>query len=318
MEDSIKLTSVLKKEDIKCCICLDSLTGHIYQCSKGPHYACKECNSKLQKTECPICKHKGPLIRSIYLENQLSEHLVSCPNNPCPHKLFSWDPPHECKYAPVKCIVCKRTVEGNVTSYIEHLKNLCDQKFTSIKVSSFNKRLRYSFQKNYFSVIELLNNHAIIMIPGIASSGKYFICVVKNPTEQLYSNIICTYKHNGIEHNIKIPVSELNNIKIADVTFSETDEHVFTFDKEKIPEQSQQSTTPNSFNTYFPGTSASAQEDPSARSARILLNTLFPTNTSNYSNYINNYDNYINPINNTRNLQPADLIRLFESLNSNR
>jgi hypothetical protein len=242
MEDTIAITSTFSKSDLQCAVCLDPLTKQIYQCANGPHYACATCKIKLPKKECPTCKHPGDMVRFIALEEQLKQHLKPCPNIGCCDKFFKWQDDHNCKFALVKCKICKRDASGNLDSYVSHLKDCCDQSFNVIKVSKFDKRLRYKIPttnassdiNNVFSVVVLPDKHIIVVTP-IKSSNclKYGISVFRDPSIEnpIYTNMICSYVHNGIDYTVTIPIVERNVMKTAEVTFSTTEDNIFIFSK---------------------------------------------------------------------------------------
>jgi hypothetical protein len=231
MEDTINISLSFNKDELICCACQEPLTKQIYQCVNGNHYMCNTCEPKWQKDECPTCRHPGRLVRNILFEEQLKKHLTPCPNIGCCEKFFKWQSEHKCLFAPVKCRVCKREVAGNTESYCHHLEGFCDDMtFKSLKVSSFEKKLRYK-PNSCSSVLKLPNKQLLI----IRKSGhSYKISAVKDPDVELtdYRNIICTYTRGGIEYNVTVPITNLNETKIADIFFAENESAECIFSKD--------------------------------------------------------------------------------------
>lgn len=244
-ESTINISLSLNKNDLICCICHESLTKKIYQCVNCNHYMCGTCDLKYQKNECPICSFKSRYVRNIHFEEQLKNHLKSCTNIGCNEKLFKWDNEHYCLFASVKCRVCKREVSGNIDSYCSHLESLCDETFITLPVKSFEKKLRYK-PSSVSSVLKLPDNILII----IKKTGhSYKFSAVKNLDNEItnYKNIICTYLRNGIEHTVTIPITNLNESKIADIYFAEGEVAEFILSKD-IQIKPKLNATP-SFNT---------------------------------------------------------------------
>jgi hypothetical protein len=245
MDDTIAITSTFSKSDLQCTVCFEPLTKKIYQCANGPHYVCEICKYKLPKKECPTCKHPGDMVRFIALEEQLKQHLTPCVNTGCCEKFFKWHDAHNCKFALVKCKICKRDVSGNLDLYASHLNDCCDQPFKVLKVAKFDKKLRYKIPtsnassdiNNIFSAIVLPDKHIIVIVP-IKCNGcfKYGISVFRDPSIEnpIYTNMICSYTHNGIDYTVAIPIVERNNVKTAEVTFSSTEDNIFIFSKDLI------------------------------------------------------------------------------------
>lgn len=241
--DTINISLSINKDALVCCICQESLTKQIYQCVNGNHYMCGTCSPKWTKDECPTCRHKGRLVRNIFFEEQLKQHLRPCPNVGCCEKFFKWDTEHNCSFAPITCRACKRVVDGNCDSYCSHLEGFCDNSFKSVRVMSFEKRLRYK-PNSCSSVLKLPNKSLLIIQKAIHS---YKLYAVKNLDTELtdYKNIICTYIRDGIEYNVTIPITNLNDVKIAEVHFSEGEIAEFIFSKDiQLKSKPQQVQTP--------------------------------------------------------------------------
>ncbi len=236
--DTINISMSFKKDELVCCACHESLTKKIYQCANGNHYMCETCEPKWVKNECPTCRHPHRLVRNIFFEEQLKPHLKPCPNTGCTEKFFNWNTEHLCAFAPIKCGICKRAVTGNVDSYCIHLDGFCDESFKVIQVPSFDKRLKY--KPNACSSVLKLPDKFVLIIRKARHS--YRLSAVKNSDTEMenYKNVMCAYTRDGIEYNVTIPITNLNNTKIADVHFSEGEiaEFVFSKDiaiKQKLP-----------------------------------------------------------------------------------
>lgn len=248
MEDTtINISLSLNKDELVCCVCQESLTKQVYQCVNGNHYMCGQCEPKWTKCECPTCRHPARLVRNIFFEEQLKQHLKPCPNTGCCEKFFKWNTEHPCLFAPVKCRVCRRDVAGNIASYCSHLEGFCDDVFKSLQVPSFEKKLRY--KPNLCSSVLKLPNKTLLVIKKTGHSYK--LSSVKNSDTELtdYKNIICTYTRSGIEYTVTIPITNLNEVKMADIHFAEGEmpECVFIFSKD-VQIKPPQSPQPN--NTY--------------------------------------------------------------------
>lgn len=228
--DSIVLSFTFKKEDLICCVCQESLTKQIYQCTKGNHYVCGVCEPKLPKTECPTCRHPGKLIRNSLFEQQLREYLTPCTNVGCTEKFFKWDSGHKCLFAPVKCRVCKREVGGGVESYCNHLEGFCDCIFQTVNVPAFEKRLKLKLGRE--SLLVKLPDKIVIVIKK--TGHDYKLSAIKNPDNLLeaYKNIICTYTKEGIEYSVTIPITNADEIRVANIQFKENEVESCVFSKD--------------------------------------------------------------------------------------
>lgn len=230
MDDTINISLSLNKEELSCCACREPLTKQVYQCVNGNHYMCGTCEPKWTKNECPTCRHPSRLVRNIFFEEQLKQHLTPCPNIGCCEKFFKWNTDHSCLFAPVKCRVCKREVAGNITQYCSHLEGFCDDTFRVITAPPFKKKLQFE-PNSCSSVLTLPDN--LLLIMKKAGHG-YKISAVKNMDNDLpdYKNIICTYKRNGIEYTVTIPITNLNELKVAEIHFSEGENAKCIFSKD--------------------------------------------------------------------------------------
>lgn len=249
MEDTtINISLSLNKEELVCCACQESLTKQVYQCVNGNHFMCGTCEPKWTKNECPTCRHPCRLVRNIFFEEQLKQHLKPCPNAGCCEKFFKWNTEHPCLFAPVKCRVCRREVAGNVNSYCSHLEGFCDDTFRSLSVPSFEKKLRY--KPNLCSSVLKLPNKTLLIIKKAGHSYK--LSAVKNVDTELtdHKNIICTYTRNGIEYTVTIPITGLNELKVADIHFAEGEiaECIFSKDIQAKPPQPPQQVRPTQNN----------------------------------------------------------------------
>ena len=256
METPIEVKLTFEKEDLICCVCRGSLTGQIFQCVNGPHLMCGKCNSTYIKKECPVCKHPEKLVRNLLFENSLKSHLQPCQNNGCTEKFFKWDTEHNCLFAPVQCKICKREVAGNITQYSLHLEEYCDENFKSLHVNKFEKRIQYN-PNSHSAVLKISRNILLV----IRKNGlTYEIFALKNPDVDFveYKRIICSYIVSDIEYRVYIPITNLNNQKIAEIHTS-TDENVnFIFSKDIEPSiqqtqpQTQQRLTPQDTSFFLP------------------------------------------------------------------
>lgn len=231
--DTIDIQLSFSKDSLVCGVCYDPLTKQIFQCVNGSHYLCGECEQLWKKSECPTCRHPQKLVRNILFEQQLKQHLHPCPNVGCPEKFFKWQTDHKCKYAPVKCRVCKREVGGSVEVYRNHLcGGLCDEEFSLVNVEKFEKRLKYMPSKG--NVVLNLPNKTLMIIRKVGSSYK--IGVVRDPsieTEE-YKNIVCTYMRDGIEYTVTIPVTAIEDIRTAEIHFNADEQMICIFSKDIV------------------------------------------------------------------------------------
>lgn len=151
---SITLSVKLDKDNVECCVCLSSMTGHIYRCKgihdssdasstkkKHPgHNICSSCewqmrrlkneNGHIKTMECPICKVRGAFTRNEPLERQLAKLSQPCCHHHagCTERFFPWDESrkmHEeylCPYSSVDCPFCHQSIPGGRANFVEHLK----------------------------------------------------------------------------------------------------------------------------------------------------------------------------------------------------
>lgn len=278
MEDStINISLSLNKDELVCCVCCESLTKQVYQCVKGNHYMCGTCEPKCTKNECPTCRHPARLVRNIFFEEQLKQHLKPCPNIGCSEKLFKWNNDHACLFAPVKCRVCRREVSGNVASYCSHLEGFCDDTFKSLQVPSFEKKLRY--KPNLCSSVLKLPDNTLLIIKKAGHSYK--LSAVKKSDAVLtdHKNIVCTYVRSGIEYTVTIPITNLNELKVADIYFLEGEIAECIFSKDIQVKQKPPATT-----SLSGATQSSQYNDPN----RIFDQFLGRTNYNPESTWIGN------------------------------
>lgn len=133
----------LDKDQYECCVCMSSMTGHIYNCKSNhtrvSHNICGDCDWQLRRMkksnlhtkeqECPICKTQGEFTRNTVLEKKLKVLSLPCQHEKkgCEFRFFPWDDfskeEHEkvCMYEPVTCVFCKEDVPGGRINFVEHL-----------------------------------------------------------------------------------------------------------------------------------------------------------------------------------------------------
>lgn len=107
------------QEDLKCVVCMDFPSGHIYQCQNG-HLLCTDCHHRVvesPKCVCPSCRVKlsrDSPSRNIFAETVLSTVVVPCTNPGCSEKLpfgklqehtdrLCGFRPAVCKFKPIGC-----------------------------------------------------------------------------------------------------------------------------------------------------------------------------------------------------------------------
>lgn len=216
----ICITMQFKKSELICCTCYEPLTKEIFQCSTCITYVCGTCEPKISNRECPTCKHHGHLIRNRIFEHQLIPHLNACTNAGCNEKFLCSDSLTQhaliCKFAPITCSICNRgNIDGNIDAYSNHLKNYCDVHFAEASSNEFKKRIRYTHKNNTSCILKFPNYLLVIR----NESTYYSIFAVKNGTTELkdYTHLICSYANNGIEQSMKLPISNLNEPKNANI-----------------------------------------------------------------------------------------------------
>lgn len=217
--EEIKVTVVLKKEDLKCCICLSFLNKQIYKCVNGPHYVCGTCNQPL--TSCPTCRHKDKLVRALDVESFVKPHLKPCVNaeSGCKETIFEWDTEHkdQCSFHPLKCTICNRTVSSSTKSLISHYKEFCDTTFSILNKMTLDKpRFKMTFDHKP-SLININGRYIIFIIPD-AKRECYIINVVSENEIFVNQKIKCTVDDesvtNGANYTIKIPIKIIKNLNI--------------------------------------------------------------------------------------------------------
>lgn len=215
--EEIKVTVVLKKEDLKCAICLSFLNKQIYKCVNGPHYVCGTCNPSI--SSCPTCRHKDKLIRALDIESVIKPHMNKCPNSDsgCKEMIFSWDKEHieQCTYHPIKCNICNRTVSSSCKSLVSHYKEFCDTPFNIINKTTLDKpRIKITFDGNKPLLINI-NTRYLIFIVSDTKRECYLISVVTD-NESFYNQKLkcCADNEDGSNYQIKIPIKQSKNLNI--------------------------------------------------------------------------------------------------------
>lgn len=286
--DIINISLSLNKEELVCCVCHESLTKQIFQCVKGNHYMCDTCDSKWKKNECPTCRNPTRLIRNIFFEEQLKQHLKPCQNIGCCEKFFKWDDDHTCPFAPIKCRICKREVSGNISSVCSHFDGLCDETFKVINVESFVKRLKI---KTYTcSIVMKLPDNFILIIQKC--NKLYKLSALKNLNTNIsnYKNIICTYVINGIEYSVMIPIVNLNETKIAEIHCGSHEISEFIFSKDIYFQQKPQIQQPPMQQSRAQPINSTGGLNPLSQAGgytnyHALLNLLTPNMAPNLTQY---------------------------------
>jgi hypothetical protein len=232
----IKITQSFKHEELKCTVCYEYLDGQIYQCPNGPHYACEMCNSKL--TECPICRNKQPLIRAIYMEQELKKFLRPCQysKSGCKKHTFPWDYTHAevCTFGPMRCPLCKKLLDRDNDIFLMHLINECKIKykyFTDMK--QVPKESSTAIINDY--VVALWHHDNIVDITVMSTDSKL-----------IDEKVTISYDHGDNTYVISAPVitgligdSKVQSVQVARLPFIESKQFsIKKFDKlsnQKIP-----------------------------------------------------------------------------------
>ena len=213
--EEIKVTVVLKKEDLKCSICLSFLNKQIFKCVNGPHYVCGTCNINTL-TSCPSCRHKDKLVRALDIESTVKPHLIKCPNSDsgCKEMIFSWDKEHteQCTYHPLKCNICNRTISSSSKSLMNHYKEFCDIQFNIINKTTLDKpRVKITFDGK--PILININNRYVIFIMSDTKRECYTINVVTDNENFYNQKLKCSVdSKDGSNYVIKIPIKHMKHL----------------------------------------------------------------------------------------------------------
>jgi hypothetical protein len=227
--NDIKITISLKKEDLECAVCFSSL-NQIYQCQKGPHYLCYECNIKINY--CPICNNNDiKMIRNIVLEEQLNSFRINCIHNKCPIKIFIWDNDHfnVCKYKPIQCIICNRNIESNYESIINHINNFCDRDFIceshkmDMTITKSNT-LFLNLNRTKPSLF-ILNSKLLVLVICDKKNKVHKISCISENDNIIGKYIQCCFLLKKISYYINIYISQINLIGnyISEIPFDKSE-----------------------------------------------------------------------------------------------
>lgn len=206
MSNTIKIE--INKEELICSICLGDLSGSIYRCVKGPHYACETCNSKL--TNCPICRDSNKYVRDISLEQSLKPHIISCSRN-CGIKHYNWtNHESECVKIPFQCKYCKRSIEQNCNQILNHYKNFCDIKFEIVPLNLNKNKFKYNADSK--PTILIINKK--LMILTMLKNDDYLFSAISDSNDFLNKNIQINISYINANLKIKMGKQINENIKL--------------------------------------------------------------------------------------------------------
>lgn len=293
---TIEIKQAFNKEDLKCIVCLDYLNKQIFQCSNGPHYACGKCNIELKL--CPVCRHEGPLVRMITLEQELKKHLVKCEYNHvgCQEMIFGWDKGHKqsCKYRPIKCLFCDKEVTCNCSHFLGHLTNGgCKIQFEGIKHELKKPKFKCTLRENNApTYVDVKDRYIIIILPQVKNE-KYMILVLSLNDNLINKKLKCTIKSGNVDHDMYLPIIDIQNYSygFGYLSFPINNLH---FDFEDVNfkplEQSLNNQTNNLLNTMRNYPSGNINPSYSTlgqnQNPMYLFENLFGRNSS-YSGYFN-------------------------------
>jgi len=199
----------INKEDLQCCICLDDLSGQVYNCVNGPHYTCHTCKAKIY--ECPICKNSSPPVRNLYLEQSIKKYIVECPKD-CSKKIFNWSlekHDKECANNPMDCICCKRQIIPNTLQLLSHLENFCNIRWSIQNIDIQFNKIKYTSVDDPF--ISLINKKIIIL--SYYKKDEFLINFLTDDVELMNTKIKLTVSNNVTTTSGEFYINSIQNLK---------------------------------------------------------------------------------------------------------
>jgi hypothetical protein len=294
-QKSITTKHTYFEEDLRCVICMESLSKHIYRCNECNIRLCEKCKTAQINTPCCVCDSATSVYcREFDLENDILEYLVDCSNKHigCNTKLLPWDiDDHNeiCNYGEMKCLFCGVKFEKSINCMLSHFsKKNCDREIKLYEYALKHKNKcnmnLNNIPVNSNQVMRFKNADLDFLLFIIPVHDKIYFGIV-NPSPNLNKTLeTANFKietKNGI--NLK-----LNMIKRSEIGWKE---HFASIDIDKTDSYI-------SFKLIMTTPESEAQTKEKLRT--LAFNNMYNSNqTGTFFNNFDQYNQHNNPYNNS-------------------